>query len=583
MDIAKHLVDAIMPPILASVAKTVKKSSESIRVSISKSISEYLDRSYDRCATVRTIVSHDRSVLLEDIYVQNTVKSGARGISEDMLIDTLMSGQKIVVSAIAGQGKTFLSKYIALKLMKQPTGKIPLLINLRDVEYHPGEGPKYDPLGFVRQLYKICGSISDIQYDNEEIFLSSLSEGVFILVLDGFDEVSIAQKRVIGAELRALANRLPKAGCLVTSRFGTGADLMEGYLSFQLSALSKDQALSLILKSPYDDVAVKSHFADEVDQVLFETHKSFVQVPLLCLVMLLSYKRYGPISDRLTTFYALAYSALFLEADATKAGYRRDRLVPLSIEEFGRVFSALCAKTFLDARFSFNRLEILEEIRKALLYYDFTTVSPSDFLDDLIESVCLLYKDGLEFNFVHRSFQEYFCALFLCNYEGVNVEKVIGRALLPSRNAGVGFMMREINPVALEQRWVVQMLARLTGLLKSVSEANSDKLLTLLGTYRIVAADRGHAIRFEKKREHWFWEAVDSLTPIYREFSPFGAGVANAAIVSMPLAGDHPDDDARRSAGAKLLADRLRRQITNLNAAVRERAHRRAELDPDFF
>ena len=33
------------------------------------------------------------------------------------------------------------------------------------------------------------------------------------------------------------------------------------------------------------------------------------------------------------------------------------------------------------------------------------------FMDDLINAVCLLIKDGLNYKFIHRSFQEYFVAL----------------------------------------------------------------------------------------------------------------------------------------------------------------------------
>lgn len=38
---------------------------------------------------------------------------------------------------------------------------------------------------------------------------------------------------------------------------------------------------------------------------------------------------------------------------------------------------------------------------------------PNLVLDDLIESICLLQEEGFVISFVHRSFQEYFCALFL--------------------------------------------------------------------------------------------------------------------------------------------------------------------------
>ncbi len=35
-----------------------------------------------------------------------------------------------------------------------------------------------------------------------------------------------------------------------------------------------------------------------------------------------------------------------------------------------------------------------------------------DFIHDLINNLCLMYQDGPSYGFIHRSFQEYFCAKY---------------------------------------------------------------------------------------------------------------------------------------------------------------------------
>lgn len=581
MDISDKLVEAVLPALIGNVSTVLKKSTDSIRVSLSTSISDHIQRTYERCSMVRTIVSHDREVSLKSIYVPNELGLGGGWISEDDIIGGLINGKKFVISAMAGQGKTFLSRYIALDLMLKPSGKIPILVNLRDIEYQPGHNENYDPLGFIRKIYKTCASINDIRFDNEDIFLAAMAEGAFILILDGFDEVKSSQRLIIGGELRSLVGKARKVGCIVTSRFGTGAEKMEGYTSLRIRPLTKNQSMEIIERSPYEDKNLKEEFKTEIDQRLHSTHRSFVEVPLLCLVMLLSYKRYGPISDRLTTFYSHAYSALFLEADAAKAGYIRDRRVPLSIEEFGRVFSAFCAKTFLSGKFSFSTLDILNEIGKSLSYYDLTSTSPSDFLDDLIESVCLIQRDGLELEFVHRTFQEYFCAMFLCNYNGKNSEKIIARAISPSRNANVGFMMNEINPVALEQKWTLPSLEKVYQFITSYKDDNHSDIISQIGSITQTRNAAGVTLKFERTREHWLWEIIGALESIYREFIPFEGDLKSG--VTVPTSADSSSLDKLRAQFTKQLSNSLRREVTSLVLTVRSRAHTRSELEPNFF
>lgn len=41
-----------------------------------------------------------------------------------------------------------------------------------------------------------------------------------------------------------------------------------------------------------------------------------------------------------------------------------------------------------------------------------SSVAPSDFKKDLTKALCLMYYESTKYHFTHRSFQEYFCALF---------------------------------------------------------------------------------------------------------------------------------------------------------------------------
>jgi hypothetical protein len=43
------------------------------------------------------------------------------------------------------------------------------------------------------------------------------------------------------------------------------------------------------------------------------------------------------------------------------------------------------------------------------------TATARDFILDLTDNLCIMYKEGEKYYFIHRSFQEYFCAVFFSN------------------------------------------------------------------------------------------------------------------------------------------------------------------------
>ena len=43
-------------------------------------------------------------------------------------------------------------------------------------------------------------------------------------------------------------------------------------------------------------------------------------------------------------------------------------------------------------------------------------IHPKDFLKDLTDNLCIMYIEGENIYFIHRSFQEYFAALFFSTY-----------------------------------------------------------------------------------------------------------------------------------------------------------------------
>jgi hypothetical protein len=82
------------------------------------------------------------------------------------------------------------------------------------------------------------------------------------------------------------------------------------------------------------------------------------------------------------------------------------------LDEFRDCLSAFCIASYSKERFSFTNSEVREAIKSAMAL-ERKQIEPSDFLNDLVECVCLLQMEGLHYEFTHRSFQEYFAACFI--------------------------------------------------------------------------------------------------------------------------------------------------------------------------
>ncbi len=117
---------------------------------------------------------------------------------------------------------------------------------------------------------------------------------------------------------------------------------------------------------------------------------------------------------RIDMFYRQVYEALFENHDLSKGGsFIRDKKSKLNIDEFSRVLRVLAIKTIGLGKVKYSLDELLNHVNEARNKCLGLSFSESDFVKDLIGSVPLFVVDGLYYRWSHKSFQEYFAALFV--------------------------------------------------------------------------------------------------------------------------------------------------------------------------
>ena len=404
--------------------------------------SDFLEKSYNRCANIKTLLSGDEPISLLSVYVHLSLKCNSEIILDDELISEIDRRRFVAIVGLAGSGKSMFMRYLTICRFNNPLGKIPLFVELR----HLNKLKEPNLIEFIRTS---CGTGGNSVSANR--FKHGLIAGGFHLILDGFDEVEQRIREEVANQIRALSEAYPANSIAVSSRPDARFSTWQNCHVMIVQKLPKNSIKELISKTDYDD-EVKKRFISEIERVLYRTHRTFLEVPLLATMMLLTYRQNAEISSKIHLFYKQAFDTLFTKHDANKEQFLREKFSGLSSDDFENCFAAFWAAAYLDGRIDFNERQALEYAKRASEFCGIK-LTPKEFIRDLKETVCLLQQDGTQLAYVHRSFQEYFAALFISRYSEKNIHELIRTVAL--RHDDVTKLLFSLNRDILEKHWIL--------------------------------------------------------------------------------------------------------------------------------
>lgn len=376
---------------------------DSIRYGIA--YERYLENTKLKNSKIKTLIYRHSPRDLYSFYECIGVKYNGKTIKTCNIKNLIKVNKKIIISGTGGIGKTTLLKHLFLNTIEE-TSFIPVLIELRSFNILDNKD-----ISLYDAIYKnLCDNGLCLE---EEYFEYSMQEGGYVILLDGYDEISSEKVTKISKAIREVSNRYNRNHFIISSRPTEEFIGWNDFVEMDSCILSKEQALSLIRKIDFDE-KVKRIFYNELDKGLYNKYKSFASNPLLLTIMLLTFENRAAIPDKLNDFYEQAFSALFNMHDATKDAYVRDISSDLGCEDFKSVFSYICFKSFFADEYEFTESGLQKYIKEAREKFKNINFDISAFQDDLIKSVCMIVKDGLKYRFSHRSFQEYFAAVYTC-------------------------------------------------------------------------------------------------------------------------------------------------------------------------
>lgn len=379
-------------------------------------VDDYLANAYEKYSKVKTLIYIDSPLEFYDFYVCNDLSQKINirkstyqtKITKNVTIQTLRECSNfILITGTGGLGKSMMMHHLLLNAVKSydELELLPIFVSLKDYsdEYNTLEE-------YIFEKFESLGGASEI-----EELIEFLEAGSCILLFDGFDEITTDYRKSFEHRLELFADKYKQNMFVISSRPILGLGMLQRFTTLELCPFSKAQAIELVKKLKYrpDEPNISKHFLEELETKLFVTHREFTQNPLLLTIMLMTFEQYAEIPSKMHVFYREAYVVLSQKHDANKGAYNRVLKTGLSADQFADFFAEFCARSYRDEKFEFTDVlfdkyfNSLNEKAKSLF-----PVTASNFRDDLVENMCLMYYEGGKYHFTHRSFQEYFCARY---------------------------------------------------------------------------------------------------------------------------------------------------------------------------
>lgn len=408
-------------------------------------------------------------------------------VLDDSVNPTSSQGLRYVVSGTGGAGKTVLMKHLLNMSINNRQGMIPLFIELRNLEFN-----NYQYL-FESILSEMRSEGAD---ESSSLFRAALDEGLFAIFLDGFDEINPDTIDKATKLISKFSRTFINCSIIISTRPGTAAHSLHDFTVFHLNPLDRNQAIELVEKTKFD-AASKSRFLQALKKDLYKKHPTMMSIPILIVMMLLTFRSYADIPDRMTVFYGQAFDTLYSIHDAEgKESYKRVHHCGLPPDTFRKVLNAFCYLSLSKYEIEFSSIKLREFIKSAILITRVDADCDS-FINDLVKNVCILQPEGINYVFVHRSFQEYFAACFAASYSGNKIYSVYEQILMV---AGPDFarMLIEIDKSKLFRVWT---LPKLTAYLKELEKISALPIREMFGYFfSNLWVDRGQVNAISQRR-----------------------------------------------------------------------------------
>lgn len=315
---------------------------------------EALHRRLWQIQKVKTIWNPDRPLSLSTIFYPVFVQHEIDGHQVNRQVESIahLHYRHCILLGTAGQGKSILMKYLVGKEIRSGE-RLPLLYELRS----------YSGGSLESCLSERFAHLLGINKD-DEVFASFASNGKISLLLDGFDEVDVANVQSVLQGIELLSYKYPLSTIVLTSRLDSECTSLTQFNSVKLRPLEE-----INLSDFFRKVTKDNEFSTRLTTAILQSNvgmRALVTTPLAATLLAIVYRAGGKIPDEFSEFFEELFQVLLLRHDASKLGWRRQRASGLTDRQLQSAFEAFCFQVRRRRLLSVSRDDAVEIAQEGL-------------------------------------------------------------------------------------------------------------------------------------------------------------------------------------------------------------------------
>jgi hypothetical protein len=442
-------------------------------------LEEYLLSQTEKHIEINTFFHQENKINFYDVYYKLEVISDkvSNKIGFESPINELKNSRYVAIIGTAGSGKSMLTKYIYLQTI-QENRKIPVLLELRLL----------DAQGISLEDYIFNQLLGKGVKPNYDILKRCLKDGVFLIILDGYDEIYSNNIQVLISQIEDFIDKYKENHFIITSRPGAGAERLPRFKPHYMKELQKFEIIDFV-KKLITNTERRDRMLASIRNPDNTNYLNYLSNPLLLSMFLMTFQKFPEIPKRKSDFYHNVFDTLYSRHDGiTKNSFVREKKSGLDKRNLEYLLAVISYQFFLKGKYEFSDSDLRFILQKIRHNDSEISFDDENVIYDLTTTLSLLVRDGLSLTFPHRSLQEYFTAIFIHSFINSEEQKndiytnLINGLFKTSLDSFYNFwdICKEIDEIGFQKNFILTYLKQLRKLFQEGTEA-----LNLIGLFTL--------------------------------------------------------------------------------------------------